>query len=295
MSLAIEVIVLGLLVGGVYAMLSVGLTLIFGVMRIIDFAYGDCVVLGMYTTLLADEHVGLSPYVMAVIVAPVFFVLGAAVYGMVLLPLARRENAHLNQTIVTLGLSLIVLNLLTMKAGSTSRILTTSITADSIQIGSISIRSAYAVAFGLAVLVTLALWLWLRNTRAGKGLRAVAQDRTAAELLGISPHRSEMMSFGIGTALAAVAGAMMIPFYAVTPQADVPLALIAYVTIVLGGLGSVPGAIAGGLIIGLVESLTSFYINSELSTAFYLAVFVIVLVVRPFGLFGSRTWGVRAQ
>jgi len=295
MTLLIEVIVLGLLVGGVYAMLSVGLTLIFGVMRIINFAYGDFVVLGMYVTLLANEHLGINPYVMAVIVAPIFFVLGALVYGTVLLPLANRENSHLNQTIVTLGISLIILNLLTMKAGSTSRILSTSLTAASIRIGSITIRSAYAVAFGLAVVVTVALWLWLRNTRAGKGVRAVAQDRTAAELLGISTHRSEMMTFGIGTALAAVAGAVMIPFYAVTPQADVPLALIAYVTIVLGGLGSVPGAIAGGLIIGLVESLTSFYINNELSTAFYLGVFVLVLVIRPFGLFGSRTWGVRAQ
>lgn len=295
MSLLIEVVVLGLLVGGVYAMLSVGLTLIFGVMRIIDFAYGDCVVLGMYGTLLFHDHVSVSPYLTALIIAPVFFVGGAAVYGLVLLPLAKREDAHLNQTIVTLGLSLMVLNLLTMRAGSTSRVLTTGLTAASIQIGSVSIRSVYAVAFGLAVAITVVLWLWLRNTQTGKGLRAVAQDRTAAELLGVSPHRSEMMSFGIGTALAGVAGAVMIPFYAVTPQADVPLALVAYVTIVLGGLGSVPGAVVGGLIIGLVESLTSYYINSELSTAFYLLVFVIVLIVRPFGLFGSRAWGIQAQ
>jgi branched-chain amino acid transport system permease protein len=295
MSLFIEVVIIGLLVGGVYAMLSVGLTLIFGVMRIIDFAYGDCVVLGMYGTLLFHEHVAISPYLTALIIAPVFFVGGALVYGVVLLPLAKREDAHLNQTIVTLGLSLIVLNLLTLRSGSTSRVLTTALSTSSIEIGAVSIRVVYAVGFGLAVAITLALWMWLRYTRAGKGLRAVAQDRTAAELLGISPHRSEMMSFGIGTALAGVAGAVMIPFYSVTPQADVPLALIAYVTIVLGGLGSVPGAVVGGLIIGLVESLTSYYVNSELSTAFYLAVFVLVLIVRPNGLFGSRAWGVRAQ
>ena len=295
MSLLIEVVVLGLLIGGVYAMLSVGLTLIFGVMRIIDFAYGDCVVLGMYATLLINEHIGLNPYITALVIAPFFFVAGAAVYGMVLLPLAKRENAHLNQTIVTLGVSLIVLNLLTMKAGSTSRILSTGFTASAINIGSVSIRDAYAVAFGLALVITGVLWFWLRHTRTGKGLRAVAQDRTAAELLGISTRRSEMMTFGIGTALAGIAGAVMIPFYAVTPQADVPLALIAYVTIVLGGLGSIPGAIVGGIIIGLVESLTSYYINSELSTAFYLLVFVAILVVRPFGLFGSRSWGVQAR
>lgn len=295
MNLVIEVIITGLLIGGIYAMLSVGLTLVFGVMRIINFAYGDFVIVGMYVTLFFHSVTNVQPYIAALIVAPIFFVGGALVYSMFLLPLAKRTDAAVGQTIVTLGLSLMIVNLLTLRVGTTSRVLSTGITAASLRFHGIAIREAYLVGFGLAVVVTAVMWLWLRRTRSGKAVRAVAQDRVAAELLGVSPRRAELITFGVGSALAGVAGVVMIPFFGVSPTKDIALALTAYIVVVLGGLGSVPGAVVGGIIIGLIESITSFYVNNELSVVFYLAVFLVVLIIRPSGLFGSRTWDVRAS
>ena len=283
-----QLVVSGLLNGGVYGLMAVGLTVIFGVMRVINFAHGNMIVLAMYATIWLNSHLGLDPYVALVIIIPLFFLAGMVLYQIVLQPLVRRGATHTNQVVATLGVALVLTNALLLSVGATTHFVQTSYGAKSIAIHGIFISMARLFAFIAAVVACLVFIGIIRFTWVGLAIRATAQDRQAAELVGVTTKRVNLIAFGLGTAGAGVAGATMIPFFIANPNADIPLSLTAYVIVVLGGLGSIAGAMLGGLLIGVIEAFTGFYFDPQVAAVSFLLVFVLVLVVRPSGLFGTR-------
>jgi branched-chain amino acid transport system permease protein len=283
-----QLAVSGLLNGAVYGLTAVGLTLIFGVMRVINFAHGNMIVLAMYATISLHNRLHWDPYLSLVVVAPLFFLAGMILYQVILQPLVRRGSTHTNQVVATLGVGLVLTNALILGVGATSRFVVTSYSTTSIQWQGLFIPQARLYAFGASLATCALFFLLLRYTYVGMAIRGTAQDRRAAELVGVSTKRVNLMAFGLGTAAAGVAGAVLTPFYFVNPNVDITLSLTAYVIVILGGLGSMTGAIIGGLLIGIIESFTGFYFDPQIAGVAYLLVFVLVLVLRPSGLLGVR-------
>jgi branched-chain amino acid transport system permease protein len=283
-----QLIVSGLLAGAVYALLSVGLTLVFGVMRVINFAHGDLVMLSVYIAILLSSAAHINPYLALLIIVPGFFLLGTALYGAVLAPVMRRSRSHTNQVVVTFGVSLVIINLIALTAGSQGRQVSIGLSTASWHAIGVIIGIPQFIAFcgslaGLAIIYSM-----LRFTYLGRAIRGTAQDRQAASLVGVSTTRVNLFSFGLSVAAAGVAGALLAPILIVNPQVGGTYTLLAYVVVVLGGLGSVGGAVAGGLLVGIVQSFTGYYLDPQLEQVGYLAVFLIVLILRPSGLMGVR-------
>ena len=286
-SQILSLLVTGLSTGAVYGLMAIGLTLIFGVMRVINFAHGTFIVLAMYVVILLYD-LGIDPYLSILIVAPAMFLLGALVYQATLAPLVNRGSSHTSQAVATLGVALIMVNLILVWEGGEGQVIRTSYSTSTIEFGEVVISVPRLIGFIASLLIALGAALVLRRTWLGLGIRATAQDQQAAELSGVSTKRANLIVFGAGTALAGVAGALIIPFFAVSPNVDITLALTAYVVVILGGLGSISGAVLGGLLIGVIESFTAFYTDPQLKEVAYLLVFVAVLVLRPTGLLGTR-------
>ena len=288
MSVVLQAVLSGLLTGGVYAMVSVGLTLIFGVMRIINFAHGDFVMLGMYAAVGLGVAAGLDPYVSVAVVGPGFFVLGMGVHALVIRPLVRRGAPHTTQALATLGLSVVIVSAVLLTASGRSVIATTGLTTAVVHVEGLVLSVTRLLAFAIALVATGLLYLFLNHTYAGMAIRATAQDRKAAVLLGLPTERADMVAFGLGIACAAIAGAVMVPFFYVNPFVGQPLGLVAYIVVVLGGMGSMVGALVGGLAIGVTEALSGYLLDPGLKELVYLLLFVAALILMPSGLFGVR-------
>lgn len=288
MQVLIQVLISGLLIGGVYGLMSVGLTMIFGVMRVVNFAHGDFIMFGMYAAVILSAVIGMDPYVSAVVTVPLFFGAGLLVHRLIIRPLVDRGAAHATQALATLGLSFILVNSILLFDSGRSHAVYTSYGTASFQMLGLYLSVPRVLAFVAALLTGAILMVVLYRTQMGRALRATAQDRKAAEVLGVNISRVDALAFGLGTALAGISGALIIPFYVVSPPVGLELALTAYVIVVLGGMGSIGGSIAGGLIIGVMEGLTGYLLDPELKKLFYLLIFVGVLVLRPWGIFGLR-------
>lgn len=286
-SQVISLLIGGLSIGAVYGLMAIGLTLMFGVMRVINFAHGAVIVLAMYVV-VALYSVGIDPYLSILVIAPAFFLFGMAFYRCTLAPLVNRGSSHATQAAATLGAALVIVNLILIWKGADAEVIRTSYSTSTIMAGEVMISVPRLIGFVVSLLSALGCYLLLRRTWIGLGIRATAQDQQAAELNGISTRRMYLIVFGLGTALAGIAGALMMPFFAVYPNIDIQLALTAYVVVILGGLGSIGGAVIAGPLIGVIESFTAFYLDPELKVVVYLLVFVAVLVVRPSGLLGTR-------
>lgn len=279
----LNILTVGILLGGIYAMVAVGLNLIFGVIRVVNFAQGEFVTFGLYGAYAAQLSMGIDPYVAPIIVVPILFLLGAAVYYVLLRPL---QNAPMMQVFATFGILMVSQNTLLAITGGVAYSVQSAVIGQSISIGPIQIALSRVIVLVVAALVTLAVALYLRHTRNGKAIRAVAQDRTAARLMGIRVETVYTVTFGIGTALAGLAGCLLSPLYSMTPQIGMNFILPAFAVVVLGGLGSVLGAFVGGFIVGLTEAFAGYYLDPALKHAVIFIVFIAVLVVRPSGLFG---------
>lgn len=276
----------GLLIGAVYALVGIGLTLIFGVMGTINFAHGDFVVLGMYSAVLLSGLLGWDPYLTLVFAMPGGFLLGVAIQRLVL---ARVVDAPPETgMLATLGLSLIIANLLLLTFGGEPKSVHVGYASDTFSVGAVRISVVLLLA-GLATLVViLGLHLLLTRTEIGRAIRATAENRLGAEIVGIDTRRMQAIVFGLGVLLAVTAGVALIPLLFASPIVTGPLfTLKAFVVTVLGGLGSVGAAIAGGLLLGVVEILGASYLSSEYRDAYGLVVFLLVLLFRPEGLFGK--------
>jgi len=295
MAELLNVLAVGLLLGGIYSLVSVGLNLIFGVIRIVNFAQGEFVMLGMYGAFAAHWALGFDPYLGAVIIVPALFFFGAAVYWFLLRPL---QGEPMMQIFATFGLLMLLENTVLAITRGTAYSLNSVLSNVSVSIGPVQVGIVRLIVLVSATLVAVGLGFYLKFALPGKAIRAVAQDRNAARLMGINVERTFTISFGIGAALAGLAGCLLSPLYTMSPQIGTNFIMPAFAVVVLGGLGSVGGAYVGGFIVGLTEAVAGFYLDPALKHAVLFMVFIIVLLVRPAGLFGhagAEEVGLREQ
>ena len=285
MEVFLQSVVSGVLVGGVYALIGIGLTLIFDVMRVINFAHGELLMVGMYLTYYVFTLLGIDPFLSIVIVIPVMFLFGLVLQRVLIQRVL--DALPQNQILLTIGLGLILTNTVMLVFTSDYKILSTSYSSGSVMLGGISVSQPLFVSFLITAAITAALYLFLLKTDVGQAIRATAQDREAAQLMGVNVRRMGLLAFGLGAALAGTAGALVSPTYYIFPQVGTAFTLKAFVIVVLGGMGSIIGATLGGVIIGTVESLAASYFSSGLKEIFVYLLFLFVLLVKPSGLLGK--------
>ena len=276
----------GLMTGAVYALIALGLTLIYGVLHIINFAHGALLSAAMFAAFFAHKLFGLDPYVAALGLTPLFFLLGYGLQRFVIGPAAHGEDRNI--LLVTLGLAVVIENALLYAFRADTRTINLPYAFNVVEVGTAFLAVPRVIAFMVVVGVALALWLIMRWTDTGKAIRAVAKEKLGAELSGIDVEHIYALTFGLGTACVAIAACLLIPTYYVNPHAGNAFVLIAFTIVVLGGMGSVTGALIGGLFVGVVESLSGLYLGESLGQIGIFAMFILVLLFRPSGLFGER-------
>ncbi|MDR7521937.1 MAG: branched-chain amino acid ABC transporter permease [Armatimonadota bacterium] len=276
--------VTGLLTGAVYALVAVGLTLIFGVMRVVNFAHGALLMLGMYAAYWFHVLLGVNPYLSLPVTFILLFALGAVIQRGLLQPILAAPQ-H-NQLLLTLGVMLIIENLALFLWSPDFRTLRIGWLEGAIPLGALLLNKPRLIAFAGALVLTAALYLFLTFTELGRAIRATAQDRTGASLVGVNVTRINTLTFGLGAACAGVAGALITPYLYTAPQVGHVFLLYGFVVVVLGGLGSFTGALAGGLLIGIGESLGAALLPGSLKELVVYLIFILVLLFRPTGLFG---------
>ncbi len=285
MTIFLQALISGILIGGAYALIGIGMTIIFGVMRIINFAHGDLLMIGMYVTYYLFTLLHIDPFLSILISVPLMFLYG----GMVQKVFINRVLGALpqNQILLTIGLGLIMSNSVMLAFTSDYKILTTSYSAASVTVRGISVSIPLAFSFLITVIITGGLYWFLMKTDTGQAIRATAQDREAARLMGINVRRMSIIAFGLGTALAGTAGALFAPIYYIFPQVGGTFTLKAFVITVLGGMGSIVGATLGGVLIGIAESVGGVYIGSGWKEVVVYTLFLLVLLLKPSGLLGK--------
>ncbi len=293
-----QALVTGILIGGVYGLVAMGLTLIFGVLDIINFAHGALLTVGMYLAFVLYDRFGVDPYLAILITAPALFFLGGAIQRFIIHP-ARNAPPH-NQLLLTLGLALFIENLLLVIFTGTPRAIRLPYERGAIGFGPLAVDFPLRIAgttitlpklaaFIFALALTAVLYLLLQRTDLGRAIRATAQDREGARLVGINIDQINLVTFGLGTACVGAAAAIVLPFLAVDPQIGNTFNITAFVIVVLGGMGSVPGALLGGLIIGLTQEMSVVFAPSSTKLLGVFIVFILVLLFRPQGLLGRSS------
>src|ERR1700730_10886820 len=277
----------GLMTGALYALVALGLTLIYGVLHIINFAHGALLSAAMFAAFFAFRMLGLDPYIAAVLLTPLLFLVGYALQRCGVGPAAHGEDRNI--LLVTLGLAVVIENALLYAFRADTSTINLPYAFDVVEVGAAFLAVPRVVAFGVVMVVALSLWLVMRWTDTGKAIRAVAKEKLGAELSGIDVAHIYAVTFGLGTACLAIAACLLIPTYYVNPTAGNAFVLIAFTIVVLGGMGSVTGALLGGLFIGVVESLSGLYLGESLGQIGIFVMFILVLLLRPDGLFGERT------
>jgi branched-chain amino acid transport system permease protein len=287
MEIFIQSLISGILVGGVYALIGIGLTIIFGVMRVINFAHGDLLMLGMYGTYYLFAIGNVDPFVSILLTMPLMFLFGAFLQKVFI----NRILGALpqNQILLTIGLGLVMSNSVMLAFTSDYKILSTTYSSSSMTVMGISISTPLVISFLITALITVALYWFLLKTDTGQAIRATAQDREAARLMGINVKRMSIIAFGLGASLAATAGALISPTYYIFPQVGSSFTLKAFVITVLGGMGSIVGATLGGILIGVAESMGGVYAGSGWKEVIVFVLFLLVLLFKPAGLFGKSS------
>ena len=276
----------GLMTGAVYALVALGLTLIYGVLHIINFAHGALLSAALFAVFFAHRLLGLDPYVAIFLLAPAFFALGYVLQRFVIGPASQGDDR--NMLLVTLGIAVMVENALLFAFRADTRTIDVPYAFETINVGIAFLALPRVIGFAAVFVVTLALWLIMSWTDTGRAIRAVAKEKLGAQLAGIDVAHIYAMAFGLGTACVAVAACLLIPTYYVNPSVGNAFVLVAFTIVVLGGMGSVPGALIGGLVIGVVESLSGLFLGELLGQIGIFVIFIAVLLVRPSGLFGAK-------
>ncbi|MFL5062601.1 MAG: branched-chain amino acid ABC transporter permease [Xanthobacteraceae bacterium] len=283
--LLVPAVLNGLMTGAVYALVALGLTLIYGVLHIINFAHGALLTAAMFAAFFAQRLFGIDPYLAALVLTPLFFVVGYGLQRFVIGPAAHGDDR--NVLLVTLGLAVVIENGLLFAFRADTRTVNLDYAFEVIELGVVFLPLPRVIAFAVVLVVALALWLMLSLTDTGKAMRAVAKEKLGAELSGIDVAHIYAVTFGLGTACLAVAACLLLPTYYVNPHVGNAFVLVAFTIVVLGGMGSVAGALAGGLFVGVVESLCGLYLGESLGQIGIFIMFILVLLVRPSGLFGE--------
>ena len=281
-----QLLISTVLLGGIYALIAVGLTLIFGIMRVVNFAHGEFLMLGMYLAFWSFTLWGVDPYFILVIAVPLFFAIGLGVYALVMRGVIHAS--HNVQIFTTVGLSTALQNVALVLWTGDFRFVRPWESSVVVRILGAAFNLSQVIAFAVALLFTLALFAFMKWTHAGRVMRATAQDGEAATLMGINTDRVYRLAFAIGIACVGVAGVLVSPLYSVYPTAGLQFVLLAYVVVVLGGLGDMVGALLGALIVAGVEVIGSYVFGSAWKEVIYFVLFIAVLVFRPAGLFGQR-------
>jgi branched-chain amino acid transport system permease protein len=292
MLFILEDIINGILMGSIYGLTALGLTVIFGVLKVINFAHGSMLMVGMYAAYWAVVLTGLHPYLALVLVVPVMFLFGYFLQDIVIKPIFKAEREvrePITVIIVTTGVWYILDNLTLLIFGPQYRTLQDNpLRGKMLEIGGMLISMPKLWGFVTAILTALAVYWFLQRTRMGRAIRATSLDRDAASLMGIKQYKVYNIAFGIGAAAAGIAGVTLVPFYNVFPSVGVLFDIKGFIIVVLGGLGSISGAILGGIIIGLIESVGAQYMAATWTEGIVYALFLLVLFVKPSGLFGVR-------
>jgi branched-chain amino acid transport system permease protein len=278
----------GILVGGLYGLFSSGLTLIFGITRVINFAHGDFVTIGMFGAVLLYSTFGISPLIGILPMALVSLLLGALVYVVIVkrtlsIKGISAVDAQHGQLVLTLAVSILITNGLLMAFGPSPRSVQ-GVLPDVYDVFGVFIAEARLVSFGIALVAFLALYYALMRTMYGKAIRATVDDRDMASMVGINPDRVYAVSFAVGIMLTGIAGAVLATYYPVTPTTGGSFLIIAFVTVVMGGLGNVVGAFLAGLLVGVIQQMTAIYVAVDMQDVGLFLAFVLVLVFRPQGI-----------
>jgi len=281
----IQLVISGLLIGSIYALMSIGLTLIFGVLRVVNFAHGEFLMIAMYGAWAFSKLLGLNPYVAAVAVVPAMFLFGALVYRLVIG--SALEKPHLVVVFATMGLSIFLQNAALMAMTADLRDVP-PIFGRSISVGHIFIKGELLLGFVVTLACTIALQWVIKYTFLGKAIRATVQDGEAAKLMGIAVPKIFLITFAAGSALVGLAACVMLPLFSVFPTVGLNFVLIAFVIVVLGGMGSIEGALLGGFCVGVVQSVGSYYVAPAFGQLFFFVLFLLVMIFRPNGLFGQK-------
>ena len=285
-DLIFNVAVGGVLTGLVYGLMALGLSVIFGVVRVVNFAHGEMMTLAMYLAVVLFTAYGIDPLVAMVPIAGVLFVLGYAMQASLINPFITRPE-H-SQFILLLAVAIILVNGLLIVFGPDARNVQTSYSFDSFLIGPLIVDATKAYAGGLAILVAAGLFAFFRFSRLGTAIRACADNYTGALVVGLNVKRLYALTFGIGAACVGAAGAMIVLLVDVTPVLGPAYTLLAFVIVITGGLGSIPGALLGGVLIGVAEALAGLFFTPSAKGMFAFGILVLVLLFRPQGIMGKR-------
>jgi branched-chain amino acid transport system permease protein len=282
-----QAVVNGLLIGGIYALVSIGVSLIFGVVKIVNFAQGEFVMIGMYISFLLATNFGIDPLLSLAVSMPTLFVIGVLLQHF----LIRRVLAlgDMPQIFLTFAVSLLLLNLALLLFTANYRTVQTSYSDMAIQIGGIYVALAKLIAFVVAMLLSALLWLFLHASDLGKAMRAAAQNRDVAMLMGINPDWVFCVAVGVALALAGAAGSLLMPFYPAYPMVGQVFVLMSFVAVVLGTLGNISGALIASLMMGVAESLGIQFVGADSGLIVVFAMLLLTLALRPSGLFGGWT------
>ncbi|MEI2384820.1 branched-chain amino acid ABC transporter permease [Breoghania sp. JC706] len=286
LAIIIPSVLNGLTTGALYALVALGLTLIYGVLHIINFAHGALLMLGLYAVYYLNTRFGIDPYVCLLIVPPVMFALGYVLQRGIIGRASHGRDENI--LLVTLGLSIVIENLALFFFKSDTRIIDTPYSFEVIQILGAFVPEPKVFAFLGAFVTAGLLWALMTFTDLGRAIRALAKERKGATLVGINADHVYAMSFGLGIACLGVAACLLLPSYYVSPQVGQGFVLIAFTIVVLGGMGSFVGALIGGLFIGVVEALSGLFLGESLGQIGIFAIFILVLIFRPTGLLGHK-------
>ena len=280
-----QVIISGILSGALYAMVALGLALIFGVMRVINIAHGPLLMLGAYATFFLWQATGVNPYFTLPVTMAGMFLLGVLLQRALVFRVV--DAPELSSLLLTFGISIALVNV--AQLAFTSDLRAIEFLTAAWRVGPFAISKSRLIAFVVAAAITAAAFVFLQSTRVGKAIRATSQSREVAMVCGIDVQRIHLLTFGLASALAAAGGTLLAVIVAIQPEMGQVWTFKSFLVIVLGGAGNYPGALLGGLLLGLIEQLSSLFLTTQLSEAVAYVLLVVVLLVRPTGLLGGRS------
>jgi branched-chain amino acid transport system permease protein len=286
LNIFIEAFIGGLLTGGIYGVIALGLTLIFGILRVINFAHGEFLMIGMYISYFSCTILGINPYLSLLIVIPIVFLLGVLCEILLIKPVLNSPEEI--QILLTFGLVLVFQNLALLFWTSDLRNLSSPLAFKLINISGISLRLTTVIAFLISITLSIFLYIFLKKTDFGKAIRACSEQKEGALFCGLKINKIYCLTFGLGITLSAIPGALILPTYSVSPFIGLSFTLPCFIIIVLGGLGSAPGALLGGIIVGVAESFSSLLLPGSLQKLVTYVLFIAVVCFKPSGLFGAK-------
>jgi branched-chain amino acid transport system permease protein len=275
----------GLLIGGIYTLVASGLTLIYGVLHIINFAHGSMLMLAMFGVFFLLNKAGVDPYAALLVMVPAMFALGYLLYRGIIGRFSSGKDENI--LLITLGLSILIENLALMFFKGDTRTISVAYSDKMVELGPLLVSLPKIISFVAAMVLCGALGLWMQRSDTGKAIRAVAKERMGARLVGIDVDRVFAVSYGIGLATLGAAACLLMPIFYVSPTIGHVFVIVAFTVVVLGGMGSFLGAVVGGLLVGLTESFGGLFLGESLGQIGISLIFILILLLRPSGLFGA--------